>query len=434
LSASALKDLEPHLVEEVNKLNLKFAEKEQSSTTAEDDSDLWGPPMDLSDWFNYLTFDVMGKLVFGRVFDIINNPANRYIPLAIHPSARRTGVMVAMPSLMKIYPYLERVLDPERAKERYAFVEAARSIAMARAQAKADPTQDTLSENGSQQEKKVKDIYGKMLDVRDPETGQGFSAPELLSESMLLIVAGSDTTATALSTLFFYIIRNEHIFDKLVHEIRSTFSSLDSIRSSPELTSCVYLRACLNESLRIIPPVGGTLWREVLSGGLDVSVPVKGTGRNKQVHLPAGVELGVAAYALHHNTAYFDRPYAFEPTRWIASAKGNSSEQVERAKSAFCPFSIGPRGCPGQALAFTEASIAVARILYSFDIKSASPELGGHIGEGNPKLVRENQFGGTRLPWSSNEPWRARKEEFQVWDSFTCVKQGPIVQFRPRKM
>lgn len=83
------------------------------------------------------------------------------------------------------------------------------------------------------------------------------------------------------------------------------------------------------------------------------------------------------------------------------------------AQSAFCPFSVGPRGCIGKALAYAELMTALARVLWTYDMKLAE---GVRVGEGDE-----------RGEWG-----RQRESEYQLRDSFTSLKDGPMVQFRER--
>jgi cytochrome P450 len=250
-----------------------------------------------------------------------------------------------------------------------------------------------------------KDFFYYLLNARDPETGKGFTGPELWGESNLLIIAGSDTTSTALAAAFFYLVHNPATLEKLTNEIRDTFHSAEDIHAGAELNTCVYLRAVIDEAMRLSPPVGGVLPREVLSGGLDID----------GMHLPAGIVVGTPHYALHHNPAYFPSPFSFFPERWIAgSCPEISSDTVALAQSAFCPFSVGPRGCIGKGLAYNELMTALGRTVWMYDFKLAD---GPRIGEGSPDMEWGRQVTG----------------EYQLKDSFTSIKDGPFVQFRVRQ-
>jgi cytochrome P450 len=250
-----------------------------------------------------------------------------------------------------------------------------------------------------------KDFFYYLLNARDPETGKGFTTPELWGESNLLIIAGSDTTSTALASAFFYLVHNPGTLDKLSQEIMSTFSDVEDIISGPTLSSCHYLRAVIDEAMRLSPPVGGILPREVLAGGLDID----------GVFIPEGSVVGTPHYALHHNPAYYPDPFSFKPERWIVDSSPNvTKKSVELAQSAFCAFSVGPRGCIGKGVAYVELMTSLSRVVYLYEMRLAK---GISIGEGSPMLE-----------WG-----RQRKDEYQLMDSFTSMKEGPYVEFRERR-
>jgi cytochrome P450 len=103
--------------------------------------------------------------------------------------------------------------------------------------------------------------------------------------------------------------------------------------------------------------------------------------------VPEGTVVAVSHYAIHHNEKYFPQPFKFEPERWIVGERnsGQPDESVEeslaRAKSAFCPFSIGPWACIARNMAYSELSVAVARVLWLYDPKLAKGQEG--IGDSN---------------------------------------------------
>jgi len=234
---------------------------------------------------------------------------------------------------------------------------------------------------------------------------------ELWGESNTLLIVGSDTTATSLAATFFYLSQPRNDLSdqnqplrKLQKEILETFGGPDQveeIKSGPKLNSCVYLRACVDEAMRMSPPVGGLLPREVLPGNLVID----------DYQIPAGTVVGVPTYTIHHNKTYFHNPNIYIPERWIldsSTESQNTPEKLEIAKSAFCPFSIGPRGCIGKTLAYTELLIAVARTVCLYEMRRAE---GLESGRGRR---------------------RADTGEFQLWDTFTSAKDGPFIEFRRR--
>jgi cytochrome P450 len=244
-----------------------------------------------------------------------------------------------------------------------------------------------------------------------PETGKmkasgtgDLTQQDLYAEAVIMMVAGSDTTSTTLVAFFFYVSRDPAAYEKVTEEVRSTFSTLDSIQPGSELSSCTYLLACINEALRIAPASPAPLWREVKTGGAVI---------DHQVML-AGTNVAATIYAMHHNAEYFPEPYSFRPERWIASMD-NPKEKIDAARVAFIPFSTGPRGCVGKPLAMKELTLTLARILWSLDFKMVEGEM-GKLGEGGPGLGAG----------------RERRDEYQLKGGFTAGKKGPVVQFRRR--
>lgn len=156
--------------------------------------------------------------------------------------------------------------------------------------------------------------------------------------------------------------------------------------------------------MRISPGVPGLLPREVQSGGLSII----------GCYFPAGTDIGVPHYVIHHNEAYYPDSFAYKPERWIVdSESGVSAESVALAQSAFCPFSIGPRGCVGKSLAMKEIMVVVARLVYLYEMRISE---GSNLGEGAQGLGEGRQ----------------RKGEFQMRDLFVAKADGPMVDFRTR--
>lgn len=256
-----------------------------------------------------------------------------------------------------------------------------------------------------------RDFFYHLLKARDPETGLGFSTPELWGESNLLIIAGSDTTSTALAATLFYLVRSPGALAKVVAEIRARFTDVEAIRQGAALNSCTYLRACVDEAMRLSPSVGGIVPREVLAGGMTVD----------GVAVPAGTVVGVPHYAIHHNAAYFAQPFRFVPERWIAGATLASGAVVAEgdvavSQGAFCPFSVGPRGCIGKGLAYVEMSITLARMLWLYEVRRA-------VG------VVDAAEGRAGAEWG-----RDRCDEMQLVDTFTSLKEGVMVDFKKRSV
>ncbi len=251
-----------------------------------------------------------------------------------------------------------------------------------------------------------KDMFHYLYQAKDPETGQpAYSKDELLAEASLLMIAGSDTTSVTLCGFFFYITHYPHVYAKLVKYIRNTFASIDEIVEGQKLSSCQYLRACLDETLRLTPAGTSEFARTILPGGLEIDGEI----------YPEGVSVGTTSWAYGRNEEVYGDASIYRPERWIVDeANGITAESVAQIKSSFHPFAAGPGNCVGQNLVVLEMMLVTARTLYRMDIRLAP---GSTLGEGT-----------SELGWG-----RRDKNQFQVEDAYIAIRHGPMVQFRKRQ-
>lgn len=352
----------------------------------------WSQPLNMNNWCTYLAMDIMGDLCFGKAFHLLESDKNRFAPKLVEQATTRHLLCGTMPIVDKLK--IDRLLFPEIAAGRAKYM----------LYSKAQMTERTkLGEESDR-----RDFFYYLLKARDPETGQGFSTAELWGESNLFIIAGSDTTSTAMAATLFYLTRNPHALKRATEEVRSKFSDVEGIVQGQDLGSCTYLRACIDEAMRMSPSVGGLLPRQVLSGGMSIEGEA----------IPEGTVVGTCHYVMHHVEEYYSEPFSYAPERWMVGEKhpatGNmtTEDDITLAQSAFCPFSIGPRGCIGKGLAYAEMTIAMARTLFLYDLRKAA----GVVDPAEGRPYRE---------WG-----RQRVGEFQLYDIFTSRKDGPLVEFK----
>lgn len=372
--------------------------------------DAWSASLNMTDWINYLVFDILGDLCFGKQFNM--KESGNELRYVIHLIAGFLQLMhpIAMSPFAGFWAWLKpRGLDwlleaatPPALKEWESFVDECLIDRTKVEKERERQLQAGLVPEGEDR----KDFFHYLFHAEDPETGtRGFPAHEMYGEAELLIIAGSDTTAIVMAALLFYLVRNQGIQAKLVDEIRSAFSSSSEIKSGPKLQSCKYLRAFIQEGLRMTPPVGGETLREVREGGTDVD----GT------FFPPGVNVSVSYYCLSYNKDIYPEPTKFRPERWLVGKKdGSTEEDVAIAESGACAFSMGSRGCPGKYLAWMEMSIVIAKLIYMFDMRQdpTNPLGGGAPGAGRG---RENV------------------DLYQTYGVFVSMHDGPMIQFKRRQ-
>jgi cytochrome P450 len=345
---------------------------------------------------NYLSFDIMADVVFGAKYNLLQNERFRYVTESIDKSNIRMSALIQFPKFaaLKIDKYLFR--DAIVARNRFV------KFVMRVVKDRLDKSKTTSIDINCPTSEDA-DVFANLAAAKDPETGEGFRPDEIAAESTTLIVAGSDTSSTAIASVLFYLADNKDAYSKAAEEVRSKFFSREQIVMGASLASCTYVRACIDESLRMSPPVGSALWREVMPGGTTVDSQA----------VPAGVDVGVPIYTVHHDPKYYTEPFEYKPERWLVD---DGTGSIERGRSVFNPFSVGTRGCLGKGLANTEIMLTVATMLFVGDFRLADGEK-GDVGRG--------QKGATH--------GRHRSNEYQLYDHVTSQKFGPFLQFSPRQ-
>jgi cytochrome P450 len=312
--------------------------------------------IDFAAWVNYIIFDILGNLCYGKDFGLRSSDKDRYVTELL-PRATRSWYMLGYHPWSHLIRYLlfktslGNSLGQIFARENSRFREFCVASLMWRIEI----------ENSSDHESPIaQDMFQHLLKARDPETGESFSMGDLGAESVLLMIAGTHTTSIAIAAIVYYLVRNEEPMKRVTAEIRNAFPSIEDIRYR-QLAALPYLRACINESLRLCPPTAGHLQREVGKGGIEVD----GT------RYPEGTNLGISAYALQRSPSIWPSPDAFLPERWFQQ----DGTYTQRKQPGMIAFSSGPLGCPGKQLAYMEMSIVIAMLVHQFDITLYNPEL-----------------------------------------------------------
>ncbi|TGJ88074.1 hypothetical protein E0Z10_g624 [Xylaria hypoxylon] len=343
-------------------------------------------PFDMSSHCQNLGFDIIGSLAVGQRLNLQLDDTNRILLRLLIVAKYRVNMIMHLPPLRVFNPVLKMI--PSRQARDFTRILA--NIFTARTAQSVDSQRDLYSF------------------LQKPASEGIFE--NIWSEIVFFITAGGTPPATTVCALFFYLSRNPECYKLLTDEIRLAFSSADEITSGSQLSSCKYLRACINESLRINPPSLATLWREQLEGTGEF-ITIDG-------HVvPRGTQVGVNIYALHHNAEYFPEPFSFKPERWLALEQAGDSESSNLSKmhNAFVPFIVGPRSCVGKTMVYQEVSLIIAKTLWYFDFERCPGAL-GKVGEGD----------------AGNQNGRNRVGEFQLFDVFNSHHQGPILVFTTR--
>lgn len=255
-SDTAIKSMEKYILSHILQLCSNLGEHGATSRYSDnaEKGGQWTEPKDMSLQADWMTFDIMGDLCFGKAFGMLERPDNRFATDLISNAAHRHLMCGTYLPLHKYH--IDKILFRKIASMRERYMKFSKAQAAER------------MKMGSEVDRK--DFFYYLLKAKDPETGASFGVSELWGESNLLIIAGSDTTSTALTAAVFYLVHNPRVLEKLTREVRHAFNDVEEIRSGPTLAKLQYVRACIDEAMRLSPSVGGILPRQILHGGMEV--------------------------------------------------------------------------------------------------------------------------------------------------------------------
>jgi cytochrome P450 len=177
----------------------------------------------------------------------------------------------------------------------------------------------------------------------------GLSETDLTAESLLQILAGADTSATAIRATLLHVITHPSVYLRLQSEIGKF--TRDGRISSPviqesEALAMPYLQAVIREGLRIWPPVTGLLSKTAPSQGDEVEID------GKKMFIPGGTDIGYCAWGVHRNKEIFGHDAdVFRPERWLV-AEGDGLARMQ--KTADLVFGYGKYQCLGRPIAMME--------------------------------------------------------------------------------
>jgi cytochrome P450 len=197
---------------------------------------------------------------------------------------------------------------------------------------------------GKPQGAPARDLFDLMDTARDPETNEAFSDAQLGDEVATMILAGHETTATALFWSLYLLA-----LDPVAQEQLATEARQGGANGEPDLDRLKFARAVVDETMRLYPPAF-LIARAALGADEIAGMPV---AKNDVIL--------IAPWLLHRHEKLWRDPNAFVPERFLAPAPPPD-------RFAYLPFGAGPRVCIGAHFALVEATMALAKIVAAFRV------------------------------------------------------------------
>ncbi|GAC1333535.1 MAG: hypothetical protein NVSMB26_14790 [Beijerinckiaceae bacterium] len=194
------------------------------------------------------------------------------------------------------------------------------------------------------------DFLGMLMAARDRDSGAPMSNKEMIDEVMTLIVAGHETTASALTWTWYLISQHPDAAAQLEAEADRLPAPALLLDQAEALT---FTQQVLNEALRLYPP-GWLFTRRSIAADELGGYP-----------LGARTDVFISPYLLHRHPDFWSEPEAFRPERFAGK------DALERHKFAYLPFSVGPRHCIGENLAMFEMLVHLQTMIKRFRLRRA---------------------------------------------------------------
>ncbi|KAF7308180.1 hypothetical protein HMN09_00665800 [Mycena chlorophos] len=294
-------------------------------------------PVDLAAWFSYLTFDFMGDLAFGGGFDMLRDGGDKNgLWAIIKQGAKATAIIAQTPWIVPTFnmiPGANYIMDRLRL---FAKESAERRIA-----------------TGA---KEHKDIWYHLMDEEGHEKVKP-PVHDVVVDGVLIIVAGSDTSSVALSYFIYCMLCNPELYARAQAEVDSVYPDVESCLDSTHHDELKFLTACIQESLRLFPPVPTGGPRKIPKGDAKIIA-----GKL----IPPETQIYVPAYVIHRSPANFaPAPDTFDPDRWLRT----SSDAETLNHAAFMSFSYGAANCAAKHLAWRELLMTLSALLKRYNMK-----------------------------------------------------------------
>ncbi|KAH6980600.1 cytochrome P450 [Ilyonectria sp. MPI-CAGE-AT-0026] len=270
--------------------------------------------VDMVKMYNFATFDIMADLVFGEDLGLLENTTYTPWVYAMIGHLKSVSIMHAIARWQLLTAVMKRLLPK--------FIKEMREAHFNFCVQRVDKRMATKTERP--------DFWSLVIKAgthRDISKGQLYAT---MSDFMF---AGTETTATILSGITYYLCKNPESMATLVAEIRQ-FKNPEDLNLN-NLQALPFLQACINEAFRLYPPVPVGNMRLAPLGGAIVC------GR----FVPEGTTVQYTQYAAYHTEHNFKNPELFVPKRWLPTPP---EEYTSDKTEVVNPFGVGPRACIGK--------------------------------------------------------------------------------------
>nr|AAX81444.1 high nitrogen upregulated cytochrome P450 monooxygenase 2 [Phanerodontia chrysosporium] len=327
-SATALKEYEPLIYGRVHQLVSALADRQ-------------GQVVDIAKWIGYFTYDFMGDMVYGGWTEMLRDGKDEDgLWDVVHRGLDVSAVYGEVPWVS----YYASML-PNVGKD----LKRMRKMAFDRAKQRYD--------SGS----KARDLF-YYLSNEDGAEKVTPPRPIVVSDGVLALIAGSDTTAIVTATILYSLLCNPTTYHRLQQEVDKFYPRGEDPLNPKHYKDMHYLEATINEGLRLFPATP--------SGTQRAPAPGKGDRLIGKYYIPEGTATKFHFWSIQRDPRNFSHPDTFWPERWlVAEGLEHADEPLTHNANAFVPFSFGPYNCVGKNVAMQEMRMLLCHLMHTLDLR-----------------------------------------------------------------
>jgi cytochrome P450 len=364
-----------------------------------------GQAVDLEERFGSLALDIIGKAVFN--YDFRSSVAESAVVKAAIDTLKEAEHRSMTPLPYWKFPLADVVVPRQAAfKRNMALINDQLNVAIANALRDRNPADIPDLEARDYEAMDNPSLLRILVDMRGEET----TSQQLRDDLITLLIAGHETTASALTWAIYEIAQKPELLRKLQAEVDGVLG--DRLPTMADVEKLELIRLTIAESLRMYPEPP-LLIRRTLEA---VTIPL-GAASTFSPTLKRATDIFIAVYNIHRDGRYWPNPDDFDPERFLrpyknpdvpnwkgydpAGWKGRLYPDEASSDCAFLPFGAGPRRCLGDVFATLEATVALAMFLRRFEFAFAAPtEVPAKVGMATGATIHTKNGLWITSPWT----------------------------------
>jgi carotene epsilon-monooxygenase len=308
-----------------------------------------GQAVDMEAYFSQLTLDVIGKAVFNYDFNSLttNSPLIQAVYTSLKETEQRATDVLPLwkvPFLAPLIPRQRKALEAVELIRQTTEELIANCKAIVEAEETASSFEDDYINDSDPS------VLRFLIASREE-----VSSVQLRDDLLSMLVAGHETTGSVLTWTLYLLVTNPETMKKAQEEVDRVLGDDASPLTFARYQELKYTMRCINESMRLYPHPPVLLRRALVEDKLPGGYTV-----------PAGQDVMISVYNIHHSPDVWDNPEEFMPERFDLDAPIPTEQNTDYR---YIPFSGGPRKCVGDQFALMEAVVALAIVLKKFDFE-----------------------------------------------------------------